>query len=810
MAAIYVNGHKANFCLDSGSQADLITDNEYNKMQPKPVLFPSDHKLWPYNAQTPMKTLGQFPATVRATSDGRTLSTDVHVVEVKGRACNLLSKSTCKALGLITVNLPSEPQVNSISNEPDVKALISEYDDICHGIGCHKDQVISLPIDPNVKPVACPPGRIPVHLLPAIKTELDRLKSQGVVEDVPVDNNTQWVSRMVPVPRKIEGSKVPGIRITIDLRNVNKGLQQVHHHMPTIEQMRYDLNGATCFSHLDMADAFYQYPLNIDSRELTTFSTPWSLKRLTRLPQGAKPSSAILHEAIRRDLEGLQNVLNVADNVLVWGTGATWEEARVSHFHVLKAVLELFRRKGLTLNKSKCILEARSIQFFGYIFSSEGISPDPEKVTALRDATPPSSKEDVHSFLGMTGWNQQFIPSYATISEPLRRLTTKSAKFIRGPDQRKAFQTLKEALIKTALLSYFDPKKKTVLITDASPVGVNATLCQEEKGSLRPLSFASHALNTTEQKYNQLEREAVAMQFGCHRFRLFLLGAPFDHFIDPITLKPMMENPRKEAPARIEHIRLKLQGYDAKIKLIKGSENPTDYLSRHPLPYSTCSPEEKRNAADVENHIFYVAQFLPKAITTDRIRAAISDDQTLIELRQLIQDQRDPSTLTETQKLKLKSFLHVWRELSIVKQLILWGGRFVLPKALINDAIELSHSGHQGISKSKQYLRTSLWFPDMDKLVEERVNKCIPCQAATPLTKSQPLQMSKLPPEPWQVLAAALFGPLPTGEKILVVKCLRSKWPEIKVILRKAQSVHKSRYNHPRYGANVRCIWHPR
>ena len=68
--------------------------------------------------------------------------------------------------------------------------------------------------------------------------------------------------------------------------------------------------------------------------------------------------------------------------------------------------------------------------------------------------------------------------------------------------------------------------------------------------------------------------------------------------------------------------------------------------------------------------------------------------------------------------------------------------------------------------------------------IEEKVKTCIPCQASTPTATAQPLQMSQLPPEPWQVLAADLFGPLPTGERILVMKCLRSKWPEIKVFLR--------------------------
>ena len=59
----------------------------------------------------------------------------------------------------------------------------------------------------------------------------------------------------------------------------------------------------------------------------------------------------------------------------------------------------------------------------------------------------------------------------------------------------------------------------------------------------------------------------------------------------------------------------------------------------------------------------------------------------------------------------------------------------------------------------------------------------------TPARLKEPLSMTDLPPEPWQLIAADIFGPLPTGQKILVLKCLHSKWPEIKIFLHH-QSTH--------------------
>ena len=179
----------------------------------------------------------------------------------------------------------------------------------------------------------------------------------------------------------------------------------------------------------------------------------------------------------------------------------------------------------------------------------------------------------------------------------------------------------------TILLAYYDTKLPTALFTDASPVGVNTTLAQlDAEGRYKP------ALTATEMQYDQLEREAVAMHFGCTRFKIFLQGCHFTHFIDPEPLKHMMEKSKREAPAHIERIWLKLQGYNSTIKLVKGKHNPADYLSQHPLPYSTCSKAERETFADVPNHLFVVAQMLPEALTVTRVHNALPNDPVLSQV----------------------------------------------------------------------------------------------------------------------------------------------------------------------------------
>ena len=47
-------------------------------------------------------------------------------------------------------------------------------------------------------------------------------------------------------------------------------------------------------------------------------------------------------------------------------------------------VLKRFHEKGLTLNLEKCVFCQESLEFYGYIFSKEGMKVDPKKIEAIK------------------------------------------------------------------------------------------------------------------------------------------------------------------------------------------------------------------------------------------------------------------------------------------------------------------------------------------------------------------------------------------------------------------------------------------
>ena len=106
--------------------------------------------------------------------------------------------------------------------------------------------------------------------------------------------------------------------------------------------------------------------------------------------------------------------------------------------------------------------------------------------------------------------------------------------------------------------------------------------------------------------------------------------------------------------------------------------------------------------------------------------------------------------------------------------------KFIIPKLLQQRAVDIAHEGHFGIGKTKALLREKIWFPGVDNLVEKTVKAC---QATTTLPKQrEPLIMSEMPEKPWTRLSADFYGPIPSGEYLLVLVDEHSRYPIVEIV----------------------------
>ena len=148
----------------------------------------------------------------------------------------------------------------------------------------------------------------------------------------------------------------------------------------------------------------------------------------------------------------------------------------------------------------------------GHVITPDGITPNPARVSAVKDFPVPTSVKEVRQFVGLTSYYRRFIKGFAQIAQPLHNLTQKGASFTWSPQCQTAFQQLKECLISSPVLCYPSFDKRFVIETDASQHGLGAILLQEQPDNkLHSVAYASRALSPTEKRYAITDLETLAV-----------------------------------------------------------------------------------------------------------------------------------------------------------------------------------------------------------------------------------------------------------------------------------------------------------
>lgn len=105
------------------------------------------------------------------------------------------------------------------------------------------------------------------------------------------------------------------------------------------------------------------------------------------------------------------------------------------------------------------------------------------------------------------------------------------------PKQGKAFQDLKDALTSSPVLSRYDHNRECKVSADASSYGLGGVLFQKWDEEWRPIAYMSWSLTPTEQRYAQVEKEALGLTWACERFCNFLIGKHFQLEMDQAYLE---------------------------------------------------------------------------------------------------------------------------------------------------------------------------------------------------------------------------------------------------------------------------------
>ena len=122
-------------------------------------------------------------------------------------------------------------------------------------------------------------------------------------------------------------------------------------------------------------------------------------------------------------LEGLEGIICITDDILVYGEGNNYQEAQKDHDRRFIALMERCHQKNIKLNAAKLQFKLRELKFMGTIISDRGMKPDPDKVGAITQMPPPENKPALLCFIGMINYLSPFCANLSSVVQPLRMLT---------------------------------------------------------------------------------------------------------------------------------------------------------------------------------------------------------------------------------------------------------------------------------------------------------------------------------------------------------------------------------------------------
>ena len=572
---------------------------------------------------------------------------------------------------------------------------------------------ISIVQTPEERPYQAPVRRLKASDEAFLRSEIPKMLEAGIIRE----SQSPWRHHPVIVPKRSGG-----LRLAINYRPVNSQTVFDAFPLPTMESLLAKVGKAKFFSKLNFTHFYWQLPLCDEDKPKTAFYALDKLYEFNRVPFGLKNAVACCTRVLSEVFKDIPNVIIYLDDVLVIGG------TKAEHDEALLAVFRAIEKFNLSLNLKKCMFNQTSICYLGHVVGNGEIKPDPERIQTLVNFPEPDDFKSLERFLGMANYWSQFIENFSEIALPLYELK-RCGRFDKfNTVQRKAFKLIKER-IQEALLAVPSPQDKLLLRTDASKNCVSALLHTEDR---RPVCFFSRILSATEQRYDVLEKEALAIFWGVRKCRDFLLDREFVVLSDHKPLEYLFRT--EKVSAKILRWRMQLQEFTFEVKHCAATDNvAADCFSR------ICSIE------------------LNSVVTVEDIKLAQQTDNQCKILSRAITSgyTKKPRALHED----------LWSNLSrftIKDGAIKWAERFLIPYKLRLKVLTAAHSCHCGVDATERKISAFGYWPNYGNDVKKFVNSCRTCSLVKP--NFVPATLSPICVKaPMELLAVDYVGPLPTS-----------------------------------------------
>ncbi|MBW0533878.1 hypothetical protein O181_073593, partial [Austropuccinia psidii MF-1] len=201
---------------------------------------------------------------------------------------------------------------------------------------------------------------------------------------------------------------------------------------------------------MDLCGAYNLLRIKERDEHLTAFRTKYGSYEYLVTPFGLTNSPASFQHLVNDIFADFLDIVFVVylDDIIVISRS---EEEHIKH---VASLLQIMRDNNLFSKASKCVFHASSVEYLGYVVSSDGLNIDSSKVQKILNWHQPKSIKALQSFLVFANFYHCFIKNYSKNITALTSPLTKYSPFIFNGEALSQFQILKDAFTTAPILLY--------------------------------------------------------------------------------------------------------------------------------------------------------------------------------------------------------------------------------------------------------------------------------------------------------------------------------------------------------------------
>lgn len=722
----------------------------------------------------------------------------VHLVRSRRALKKAINEAT-QALSLLDVS-------RTLLHTQDTTAIPPEYHDFADVFSEEEADKLP-PIDGPQHEIQIEEGKTPpwgpIYALAA--TELKELREY-------IDKALQngWIRRSTSpagapvlfVPKK--GGK---LRLCVDYRGLNQVTRKNRAPLPLITEILDRLQGARCYTKLDLKDAYRRIRIKAGDEWKTAFRCRYGHFEYLVMPFGLTNAPATFQEYINEALRGLVDTICIVylDDILIYSRDPA------DHKQHVREVLDRLRQAKLFANLQKCEFSVDTVAFLGFIIGNGQVKMEQSRVEAVTDWPLPTSIKDVQTFLGFTGFYRRFIRNYSKVTAPLTELTKKSpGSFKLGDSGFAAFYALKRCFQTAPLLAQYDPNAMIRIETDASDYAIGAVLSQLQGDRWHPVAFLSRKCRGPETTLPTPDKEMLAITEAFKQWRHYLAyssrptqvftdhlnhtylatktkvshkqAAAFDMlapFNFTITHTPGRINPADPLSRRVDHRDagdrysraitcrdIILSKFTAethkdvgKHQRCRGDSSAGRQGNRHDYPCQTATVRRANADTLPRDRGEPIDRPLIKSQTLeDALREAQKGDALIAAVKQI--QSGDTTAKSQWANLWTKGTDNLYR----------FDQRVYVPGGFRTEILQLLHdditAGHQGVTRTLKRVAAAYYWPGMKKAIRQYVLTCTDCQLVKAKHHRPHGKLAALPQakRPWEEISMDFITGLPRSE----------------------------------------------